>query len=107
MIQSQYKIDIYDINTLNFIKSIKTKLDNMIYKLNEELLISKDGYELIIFKLEDNNLIKHEIIKLNHLLKLLLTIYLFMNQKFILNFYFLLKIIELFILDLMKIIYYK
>ena len=63
MIQSQYKIDIYDINTLNFIKSIKTKLDNMIYKLNEELLISKDGYELIIFKLEDNNLIKHEIIK--------------------------------------------
>ena len=63
LIQSKKKILIYDINTLNFIKSIKTKLDNMIYKLNEELLILKDGYELIIFKLEDNNLIKHEIIK--------------------------------------------
>ena len=63
LIQSKKKILIYDINTLNFIKTIKTSLNNMIYKLNDENLITKVEDELIIFKIENNNLIKHEIIK--------------------------------------------
>ena len=63
LIQSKKKILIYDINTLNFIKAIKTSLNNMIYKLNEEYLITKVEDELIIFKIENNNLITHEIIK--------------------------------------------
>ena len=51
--KTKNKIFIYDINTLNLIKTISTLLYNKWYIIYNNL---------IIYKIEDDNLIKHEII---------------------------------------------
>ena len=62
IIIQEYNICIYDINTLDLIKKIKFNYNIYLYKYIENYLIGISTYEkdndLLVFKVEDNNLIK-------------------------------------------------